>query len=607
MLVLAMRRSRKLPIWRTHKKAKKPDSGVADPEITVSLRTLGQYLSFLRPDSARITILVVLTVLASLAPLVNPLVFRQIVDHAIPRSDVTSLIGLSMVSSGVILCSIILNYFKEVIGARVMQYQTQRLRLTLYNSYTRRPLDSMASVPAGEPVSLASHGASEAASLATNVGPQFLQVVAMLAGTGAVLFSTGMPLWLLLPMVGIVPFVFLAQYVSRHIECLMSGSIDAIGAVSTHISEITSPNGALLYRAGVAKEYDRRKFVGKLSTYADLMLRQTKWNSSFGAAMGAYGGIALSILFFSGGYLAIKGDMTPGDVVALATISPMVINPLIQSSGIRADAASSLMAFARIIGTASSEESSGGLQSSRVDPGEIAFDADTGAVVRAKDIKKKYHRSARGTVIHSVHLEIRQGELVSMTGQSGAGKSTLLKVLAGIDTEHEGRVFYNGVDVRYLTDEQRKNHVRYVAQDTLLFHDTVAENFLRINPDVTEPEMWQVLDEVGLGDTVRSMKDGLRTVVGGEQGGLSGGQAARLSIARSIVLNPSVLILDEPFAHLDEKTGFTILDAIRERALTIILVTHQKVYVKDFDRHIFLEDGCVKEAVRNDENKSPSW
>lgn len=592
---------------RTPERTEEPDAGTGHPEITVSLRTLRQYFSFLRPDTLRVALLVGLTILAALAPLANPVVFRQIVDHAIPNSDVTALVGLSLLSFAAILCSIILNYAKEVLGARVTQHQTRRLRLNLYDSYTRRPLDSMSSVPAGEPVALASHGASEAATLATNVGPQFLQLVAMLIGAGAVLLSTGMPLWLLLPMLGIVPLAFLAQYISRRIERLMSRSIDAMGRISTHIGEVTSPNGALLYRAGVAVDYDRRKFLGKLSKYATLMLEQTKWNASFGAVMGAYGGIALGILFFSGGYLAINGAMTPGDVVALATLAPMVINPLIQSSGIRTDAANSLMAFARIMGAAGTEEPPPGARGARPEGPLAPEAAPDGATVRADGVEKEYRRSARGKVLHPVDLEIGPGELVSVTGESGAGKSTLLKILSGVDFEHEGQVFYEGNDVRDLPDEQRKKRVRYVSQDTLLFHDTVAENFRRLHPEATEREIWRVLDDVGLGATVRSMPDGLETVVGGERGGLSGGQAARLAIARSIVVGRPVLILDEPFAHLDEGAGFKILEAIRRRASTVVLVTHQKVYIEDFDRNILLEGGVVKEAAHNEGSKSPSW
>lgn len=587
-------------MWFTLKVPKKSDDDAPTLGTTVSMQTLRKYFSFLRPEVTKVVFLVVLTVLTSLAPLINPVVFRQIIDHAIPNSNVAALVGLSVLSFGVILCSIALNYAKEMVGAKLTQWQTRRLRLLLYDSYTRRSLDSMASVPAGEPVALASHGASEAAGLATHVGPQFLQLVAMLVGAGTVLVSMGMPLWLLFPMVCIVPFALLAQYVSRHIERLTSESIDAVGEISTHISEVTSSNGALLYRAAVAKSYDREKFVGKISRYAGMMLKQTSWNASFGAAMGAYGGIALSILFFSGGYLAINGSMTPGDVVALATLSPMVINPLIQSSGIRTEAANSLMAFARIISTAGDEEPPGRSQVNSSGSTEKVTGPVTSNVVRADEIEKEYHRSARGTVIHAVNLRIRRGEMVSVTGDSGAGKTTLLKILSGIDTEYRGRVYYDGVNVRDLPDEQRKKHVRYVAQDTLLLHDTIVENFRRLNPGVTETEIWQVLDEVGMGDTVRSMTDGLMTVVGGERGGLSGGQASRLAIARSIVMDPHVLILDEPFAHLDEKTGFKILDVIRKRADIVILVTHQKAYIKYFDKKIILSAGRIKEAVKNE-------
>jgi ATP-binding cassette subfamily C protein len=206
-------------------------------------------------------------------------------------------------------------------------------------------------------------------------------------------------------------------------------------------------------------------------------------------------------------------------------------------------------------------------------------------------------------VIHGVSFVVEPGRTVALVGSSGAGKSTVASLVPRLYDVDAGAVRLSGVDVRDLSFDSLRQAVGMVTQDGHLFHDTVRANLLYARPDAEEPELWDALRRARLDDLVRSLADGLDTVVGERGYRLSGGERQRLTIARLLLARPRVVILDEATAHLDSGSEAAVQEALGEALIgrTALVIAHRLSTVRDADLIVVVEDGRVAEQGTHEE------
>ncbi|MVN88992.1 ATP-binding cassette domain-containing protein [Deinococcus sp. HMF7620] len=200
-------------------------------------------------------------------------------------------------------------------------------------------------------------------------------------------------------------------------------------------------------------------------------------------------------------------------------------------------------------------------------------------------------------VLRGVSLHIPAGQRVALLGESGAGKSTLLGLLTRTHDPQAGRVTLDGVDVRQLTLGSLRTHAALMAQDTFLFHDTVGNNVRYARPEATDEEVQAALEAAHAQKFVEALPEGLETVVGERGVRLSGGQRQRLSIARTLLARPTVLLLDEPTSAVDAESEAQVVAALNElmRGRTALMVTHRLSLARTADRVVVLRGGVVVE------------
>jgi ATP-binding cassette subfamily C protein len=206
-------------------------------------------------------------------------------------------------------------------------------------------------------------------------------------------------------------------------------------------------------------------------------------------------------------------------------------------------------------------------------------------------------------VLHGISFRAEPGRTIALVGSSGAGKSTVAQLLPRLYDTDAGRVRIGGVDVRDLSAESLRGTVGMVTQDGHLFHDTVRANLLLARPGATDDDLWEVLRRSRLDDLVRSLPDGLDTVVGERGYRLSGGERQRMTIARLLLARQRVVILDEATAHLDNTSEAAVQEALTEalEGRTAVVIAHRLSTVRAADQILVVEAGRIVERGTHEE------
>ena len=194
-------------------------------------------------------------------------------------------------------------------------------------------------------------------------------------------------------------------------------------------------------------------------------------------------------------------------------------------------------------------------------------------------------------------MEVKAGDCIALVGLSGSGKSTLVHMIPRFWNPTKGRILLDGIDIRDLKLESLRRHIAIVSQDVMIFDDTIRNNVLYGSPDATEAEVWKALEDASLADFVRTLPEGLDTVVGEGGSRLSGGQKQRLSIARAFLRNAPILILDEATSALDSENEMKIKGALVSlmKGRTTFMVAHRFSTIEHATKIVAMADGVVKE------------
>jgi ATP-binding cassette subfamily B protein len=206
-------------------------------------------------------------------------------------------------------------------------------------------------------------------------------------------------------------------------------------------------------------------------------------------------------------------------------------------------------------------------------------------------------------VLHDVDLVVEPGETVAVIGASGAGKSTLVSLIPRLYDATSGTVRIDGHDVRDLRGDSLRRSIGVVSQDPHLFHESIESNLLYARPDATVADLRLACERARILDTIDALPDGLRTVVGERGYRLSGGEKQRLAIARLLLKDPAVMILDEATSHLDNENEALVQAALDEamRGRTAVVIAHRLSTIRDADRIVVIDDGRIAETGSHDE------
>ncbi|ABS03299.1 ATP-binding cassette subfamily C protein [Kineococcus radiotolerans] len=417
----------------------------------------------------------------------------------------------------------------------------------------------------------------------------------------------------LIALVMLPVFVLPARRMGRHLAQLSRRAAALNAAMINQTTERFSAPGATLVKLFGRPEDESRAFADAARAVRDIGVKTAVRQSVFVTALTTVSALALAVVYGVGGVAAIAGTLDAGSIVALALLLTRLYAPLTALASARVDVMSALVSFDRVfevLDLVPLVRERPGARPSPPGPVAVEFDAVRFAYPAASEVslaslEEVATLDTRGgvEVIHDVSFRVEPGQVVAIVGSSGAGKSTLAQLLARLYDVDSGAVRVGGTDVRDLTAASLRQTVGVVTQDGHLFHESLRSNLRLARPGASDAEVFDALRRARLDELVASLPDGLDTVVGERGYRFSGGERQRLTIARLLLAQPRVVVLDEATASLDTTSEVAVQAALDEalEGRTAIVIAHRLSTVRNADAILVLEAGRVVERGTHEE------
>jgi ATP-binding cassette subfamily B protein len=576
---------------------------------------LVRVVRYARPYRHLLLIVLGTVVLITGVSLLPPLLMRDLIDRAIPDEDLgrVTWLGLGMVAVPIV--NGIIGVAQRWASARAGEGIIFDLRTALYGHLQRMSLAFFTSTKPGELMSRLNNDVVGAQQAITGTLVSTLSNVFGVVGTLVVMLNLE---WrLTLAAVAILPlFIYPSRRVGRVLRRVTRDQMDANARMNSTLNETLNVSGALLVKLfGRSRDEDRR-FATQASEVRDLGVRRALIGRWFFMALGVVSALGSALVFWLGAVLVIRGSLSVGTIVALSAYLANLYGPLTALSNARVELATSLVSFERVfevldlshdIRERPDAESPDSLRGG-VEFDDVSFDyraANPAGLDHVKrfswftpldrppDGEAPAPPTGRTMALQGLGFSVRPGELVALVGPSGAGKTTVTYLIPRLYDVTSGHIRIDGRDVRDLALDTLAAGIGVVTQETYLFHDTIAANLRYARPDAHPEALEEACRTANIHDFVVSLPAGYDTVVGERGYRLSGGEKQRIAIARVILKDPRILILDEATAHLDAHSEALIQEAL-ERVMegrTSFVIAHRLSTILAADRILVLDEG----------------
>jgi ATP-binding cassette, subfamily B, bacterial len=576
--------------------------------------TLRRVWKFARPYRTTIIVFLLAILLAALLALVPPFVVREILDNAIPNEDRDRIIWLAAIAVVAALSDAGLAIVQRWCSAQVGEGLIYDLRSALFAKVQRMPIAFFTRTPTGSITSRLNTDVVGAQTAVTSTLGSVVSNVIVLGTTLTAMFALEWRLTLL-TLVVLPLFIVPARRVGKRLQGISREQMGFNAAMNTQMTERFNVSGATLVKLFGSGTRERTSFDSRAAGVRDTGIRAAMYGRVFFVALGLVGAIGTAAIYGVGALMVVDGDISPGTLVALAALVTRVYQPLTGLTNARVDLMTSMVSFERVFEVLDApeaiQEKPGAID--LVDPvGTIEFDD---VVFRyppasASAIASMEQNAGLGgdtdpdvDVLRGFDLSVAAGETVALVGASGAGKSTTISLVPRLYDVSSGAVRIDGHDVRDLTLDTLRTSIGVVSQDPHLFHETIGDNLRYADPDASDEQLVAAASAARIHDTIAALPDGYDTVVGERGYRLSGGEKQRLAIARLLLKDPAIMILDEATSHLDNDNEAHIQEAL-EHALegrTAIVIAHRLSTIRSADRIAFIEGGRVAELGTHDE------
>ena len=417
----------------------------------------------------------------------------------------------------------------------------------------------------------------------------------------------------LLALVLLPVFIVPAKRVGRKLQDITREGMDLNASMNSTMTERFGVAGAVLVKLFGRYDAERDHFGDRAGRVRDIGVRSALYSRTFFIALGLVAAVGTAAVYWVGGQLVISGAITIGTLVALAAYVTRIYQPLTALTNARVDVMTALVSFDRVFEVLDTPnpivDRPGAVD--LVDPqGRVELDhvwfryrSDDASIASLEGEVLTAPKVDSAMVLHDVSLTIEPGQLLALVGPSGAGKSTLASLLPRLHDVTDGAVRVDGHDVRDLTQDSLRASIGVVSQDAHLFHETVIGNLRYARPDATLDEVEAACRAAQVHDVIAALPDGYDTLVGERGYRLSGGEKQRLAIARMLLKDPAVVVLDEATSHLDAENE-SLVQAALATALegrTSLVIAHRLSTIVAADQILVLDDGEVVQRGRHAE------
>jgi ATP-binding cassette, subfamily B, bacterial len=583
------------------------------PDVDAAL--LRRVVRYARPYRGRLVVVLVTIIFITILSLLPPLFMRTLIDTAIPSSDIALVTWLGIGMVAVPLLNGVIGVAQRHATAQMGEGIIFDLRRELFDHLQSMSLGFFTNTKTGE---LMSRLNSDVVGAQQAVSSTFVTLVSNVFAVAATLFVMVRLEWrLTILAVSILPlFILASRQVGKRLRTVRRHQMEANAEMTGMMQETLSVSGALLVKLFGRSGFESNQFGRRAATVRDLGVRQAVIGRWFFMALGLVSALGTAVTFWLGAVMVINGSLTLGTVVALSAYLAALYGPLSALANARVEFSTSLVSFERVfevldlpvdvaapVSPVTIDHVEGAVSFDHVWFSYDAIESGLESVKRfgwgdTGSADEMVARAPSGWVLEDLTFSIPSGSTVALVGPSGAGKTTMTYLVPRLYDATRGSVSIDGVDVRHLSPEAIAAAVGVVTQETYLFHDTIEANLRYARPDATTTELVEAARAANILEFIESLPDGMSTRVGERGYRLSGGEKQRMAIARVILKNPSILILDEATSHLDARSERLVQDAlegIMERR-TSLVIAHRLSTVLSADLIVVVDGGRIEET-----------
>lgn len=540
--------------------------------------------------------------------LVPPILFGRIIDDVIPNEDRGQLTLFAILIVGSALFSAVLSlverYWSSIIGEGVIY----DLRSALFDHVQRMPIAFFTRTQTGTLTNrLNSDVIGAQRALTATLGTVVSNVIVLVTTLAAMLVLE----WRLTLLALLLTPFFVLPYrkIGGVQQAITREGMDHNAAMNATMTERFNVSGALLVKLFGRQNDEAQQFSERAAQVRDIGIRSALFTRGFMVMLGLLGTIGTALVYGLGGLFAIQGSIEPGELAAMGLLVGRIYQPLTGLTNARIDVLTALVSFDRVFEVLDAP-------SPIVDrPDAVVLQKAQGRVTFDK-VSFRYPLSTETIipsletpsssvsdedlvpVIRNLDVDIAPGQLVALVGPSGAGKTTITNLVPRLYDVTEGRMLIDGQDVRDLTQESLRQSIGVVVQDPHLFHESIAGNLRYAKPDADDDELIAACKAAQIHETIARLPGGYDTVVGERGYRFSGGEKQRLSIARMLLKDPAIVILDEATSHLDSENEALVQEALAQalQGRTAIVIAHRLSTITDADQILVLEEGQLVET-----------
>ncbi|WP_109833070.1 ABC transporter ATP-binding protein [Reichenbachiella versicolor] len=533
-------------------------------------------------------------VIGSFLLLAFPYVAGKLIDVASGKSDwfIKDINSVALGLVVILFLQSIISFLRVYLFAQVSERAMSDVRSQLYEKLIHLPTAFFDKYRTGDLMSRVSSDVSLLqTTFSTTLAEVIRQVVTLIVGI-AVIFATTPSLSVF--MLATFPIlVIFAMVFGKRIRKLSRASQDELAKSSTIVEETLQ--SILAVKTFTNEIFEKDRYKSALDKTVDLAIKAATFRAFFISFIifGMFGGI-VAIMWY-GAYLLQTGEMSVGDLISFVLYTTFIGGSIAGLGDLFGQLQRAIGASERILEVHDEviENNSG----------DRPMTSDLSASIAFKDLNFAYPGRKEISVLKNLNLEIKAGEKVALIGKSGAGKSTISQLLMRLYDGYTGEITIDGQEVSSYNLKSYRQNIGVVPQEIILFGGSIRENIVYGKPDATEEEVREAAKQSNALEFIESFPEGFDTLVGERGVKLSGGQRQRIAIARTILKNPTILILDEATSSLDAESESLVQEALNElmKNRTTLVIAHRLATIKEVDRIFVLENGQVVESGSHQE------
>jgi ATP-binding cassette subfamily B protein len=576
--------------------------------------TLRRIAGFARPYRVKIILFVILILVGAVLGALSPLIYREIIDVGIKDDNTALVIQLWLLLALLAVLGAANSLVQRWFSSRIGEGLIFDLRTAVFDHVQLQPVAFFTRTQTGSLVTRLNSdviGAQQAfTSTLSNVVGNLATLIATLVAMLFLSWQITLLALVLLPL-----FLLPARSLGPKLSAITRERYQLDAAMGQTMTERFNVSGALLVKLFGRPQDESATFALRAGRVRDIGVTTSMYSMVVLTALTIVAGLATALVYGLGGVLVIRGGLQIGTLVALTAYLNRLYGPLTSLSNVQVDVMTTLVSFERVfevLDLAPGIQEQENAEPLPVGPTAVEFDSVSFRYPAASEVSLASLESVDSgrlssepgeMLLHDLSFRIEPGQMVALVGPSGAGKTTIASLIPRLYEATTGAVRLSGIDVRTATLQSVRERVGVVSQDAHLFHDTLRSNLLFARPDATEEDLVESLKAAQIWDLIGQLPDGLDTTVGDRGHRLSGGEKQRLAIARLLLKDPSVVVLDEATAHLDSESEVAVQTALARAMVgrTSLVIAHRLATVRDADLILVVDDGQIVQRGTHEE------